>query len=417
MLLHKIIRLLVVSSAALAVYLPYATAQDDSRFPITITDATGTQVTIRSIDAIASGSGDITEIIAALGFEDRLVGVDISSTYPEYLLNQIDSIGYGRRLSVEPVAAVNPTVFFCTETCTPTSALEQLRTLDIPVVIIPDNDEAGIELPLQKIRMVAAALGVPEKGAELSEQVEREIDWVRTATANVTEQPYVLMLYFRGTRLQLVAGEGTPSQLIIETAGGIDAAADIGIAGYVPLNPEILLTAYPDYVLLMEGGIEGIGGLEAVRQVQGISQTPAGENNRLLVFDDQYLLGMSTRTGQVMMDIAAILHPSMSWETKVAYPYSITDASGMNHTFEQEVPISATNQAIAQIVGRLGYHPVDEFVADTLILATVDDDWISLRQSGHTVVVIDNTFSIMDIARALGVSGRGTALMARMESQ
>ncbi len=301
--MDKLLRLLVVYVVVLTVYFPYADAQDDDpQLPITITDATGSEVTIESLEAIASGSGDVTEIIAALGFEENLVGIDISSTYPEHLLNEVEGIGYGRRLAIEPIAAVNPTVFFCTETCTPTSVLDQLRTLNIPVVIIPDNDDAGINLPIEKIEMVAAALGVPDRGAQLVEKVQREIDWVRTATANVTERPYVLMLYFRGTRLQLVAGDNTPSQVIIEAAGAVDAAADIGIVGYVPLNPEILLTAYPDYILLMEGGIQGIGGLGAVRQVQGLSQTPAGENDRLLVFDDQYLLGMSTRTGQIMMD-------------------------------------------------------------------------------------------------------------------
>ncbi|NDJ85612.1 MAG: ABC transporter substrate-binding protein [Chloroflexi bacterium] len=395
------------------------TAQSGSDFPITIVDATGASVTIESLEAIVSGSGDVTEIIAALGYDDQLVGVDISSTYPEDLMDKYETIGFARRLAIEPIVALNPTVFFCTETCAPEAVLDQLREIGIPVVIIPDNEEAGLALPLQKIDMIAAALNAPEEGEALKERVQREIDWVRTATSNVDQRPYAMMLYFRGTRLQLVAGAGTPAQAIIQGAGAIDAASEIGVSGYIPLNPEILLTAYPDYVLLMEGGIEQIGGVEAIRNLQGMAQTPAGENDNFLVYDDQYLLGMATRTGQILMDLAAIFHPSMTWETEVEYPYTLTDATGTSITVQQPHPVTATDPAIVAIIGKLGYHPIDytQRSSDTVILTTSSADWQALREAGRTVVVIDDALQIHEVAQALGVPGRGEALIARLQQE
>lgn len=391
-------------------------AQDGTSFPITIVDATGQEVTIESIDAIASGSGDVTEIIVALGLQEHLVGIDISSTYPPGLEESIEIIGFARRLTVEPIAAVQPTVFFCTEICTPTVVLDQLRELGIPVVIIPDNPEHGLELPIRKIEMVAAALGVPERGEALAAQLRTEIDWTATALANVTDQsPYVLMVYVRGSRLQLISGDGVPANEMIEAAGGIDAAADIGVNGYTTLNAELILTSYPDIILLMQGGVESAGGMESIYDIQGIAQTPAGQNDRFLVFDDMYLLGMSTRTGTMLLDLAHSFHPSMTWELEVTYPYTVIDATQTEITVESARPISTASDEIFDVVQQLGYHPLrfETRTPDSIIIATTSEDWMSLREANYTVVVVENAEDIASIAQALGVPGRGEALIAR----
>ncbi|MCB9435585.1 MAG: ABC transporter substrate-binding protein [Anaerolineales bacterium] len=391
-------------------------AQDDSTFPITIVDATGHEVTLESIDAIASGSGDVTEIIVALGLQDKLVGIDISSTYPPGLDQSIEVIGFARRLTVEPIAAVQPTVFFCTEICTPTVVLDQLRELGIPVVIIPDNPEPGLDLPIKKIEMVAAALGVPEQGQALAEKLRTEIGWTATALSNITDEPpYVLMVYVRGTRLQLISGEGVPANDMIEAAGGIDAAADIGVNGYTTLNAELILTSYPDIILLMQGGVESAGGMETIYDIQGIAQTPAGQNDRFLVYDDMYLLGMSTRTGSMLLDLAHNFHPSMTWELQVQYPYTLTDATDVTITVDAEYPIATTNDELFDVVQQLGYHPLrfETRTPKSIVVATLDDEWMALREDGETVIVVNSADDIASVANALGVSGRGEALIAR----
>lgn len=401
---------------ALSPQLPSA-AQDDgsNTFPRTVVDATGEEVTINSIEGIVSASGDVSEIIVALGFEENLVGVDISSTYPPHLLDDIEPIGFARRLAIEPIAAVNPTVVFCTETCAPTSVLEQVRSLDVPVVIIPDPDNPDIELPLRKIEMIADALGVPERGEELKNRLQVELDWVNTAIANVEETPYVLMVYVRGTRLQLISGEGVPAYTMITSVGAIDAAADIGVVGYTTLNAELILTAYPDHVLLMQGGVESFGGLDDIKKIQGMSQTPAGENDSFIVFDDQFLLGMSTRTGQALIELASIFHPSMTWEVDVNYPYTITDATDTEIMVESTPSVAVTNDQLFDVVQQLGYHPLrlEDREADSLIIATPADDWETLRNDGYTVIVVSDDSNIPQIAAVLGVSGRGEALLAR----
>jgi iron complex transport system substrate-binding protein len=402
-------------------------AQDDgtdTQLPITLVDATGTEVTIESLDSIVSGSGDVSEIIWALGYADNLVGIDISSTYPEWLMEEYPEIGFARRLTIEPIVALNPTVFFCSLTCSPTSVIEQLRDLGIPVVIVPDivpdhDEDYGLELPLAKVDMVAKALGVPERSEQLKDRIEREIQWARTAVANVEEKPYAFFLYLRGRGLQLVGGEGVPGAVMIEGAGAIDAGVDIGVQGYQSLSPEVLLSAYPDYFILFQGSVDSFGGLDAVREIPGVAQTPAGENNNFIVMDDQFILGMSTRTGQALLELAAQLHPSMTWELEIEYPYMVTDATGTEITVENPASVVVPDDALRDIVQKLGFHAArfDELEENSLVVATQQDEWQMWRDEGYTVLVVEDSLAVGNIAALLHVPGRGEALLARLEQE
>ena len=390
------------------------TAQQPS--PITLTDATGRDVTIDSLDAIVSGSGDLTEIIWALGFYDNIIGVDATSTFPEDALETLPEIGFARRLTPEPVAALNPNVFFCTQICSPDTALEQLRDLGIPVVIIPDSESGGAELPLQKIEMVAAALGVPEQGELLAERVAREIDWATTATANVSESPGVLHIYARGRGLQVAVGSNTPADAMITLAGGVNTGAAIGLDGYAPLNAEVVLQAFPDVLLFAEGSLDDTGGLDAVLESHGISDTPAAQNGNIIVMDTQLLLGMSIRTGRALLELASQLHPDMTWELDVTYPYTYTDLTGTEVTVNAPQIVIASNEHLRELTRGLGFHSefANALPEGSLIIAAESDEWMGLRDAGGTVIVVNDNASVDEVAAALNVPGRGAALNARL---
>ncbi|MCI0711017.1 MAG: ABC transporter substrate-binding protein [Chloroflexi bacterium] len=372
-------------------------------FPITITDAEGNDVTINSIDAIVSGSGDVTEIIVALGFEDNLVGVDSSSTYPPYLLDDLPVIGFGRRLTAEPVIAEDPDIFFCTQICGPDDVLDQIRGVGIPVVIIPDNDTGGLDLPFQKIKMVSAALGVSEKGQELADKLALEMKWVEIALANTAEPPAVFHPYLRGRGLQLAAGAGTPGHFMITGAGGHNTAVDAGVEGYAPLSAEIIFAAFPDYLVLTEGNVEASGGLDAILDEQGLRDTPAVENDNVIVMDTQLLLGMSIRTGEALMILAQAFHPEMTWESEVEWPG------------EPPTRILVTDETLLATVQNLGFHAelyddAQDIAATDLIVTTEPLD------TDAAVIIIENATDIDEIAAALHVPGRGEALKAYLSN-
>lgn len=383
----------------------------------TLTDATGTEVTVNDPQRIVSGIADVTEIVYALGFDQRLVGVDSSSTYPADLLETLTDIGFGRNLSLEPIVELDPDLFLCTEACAPLDVIEQLRTLGIPVVIVPDSEFGGLDLPRQKIEMVARALGVPDEGLRLAGRVEMEIDWVKTATANVSETPSVFHLYMRGRGLQLAVGDGTPADAMIEGAGAINAADYANVVGYEPLSAEIILSAFPDWLLLTEGNIEASGGLETILETQGVNATPAVKNGNIIVMDTAYLLGLSTRTGRAMMEIARQIHPSMTWEAEPAYPVMLTDVNGNAISLNADTPLYVSHEALAEQVQALGFADVTGAPSESIVLDLQSGDWMNLQVIGGIVVTLPDDYSLADLATLLGVPGRGAALQARLNGE
>jgi iron complex transport system substrate-binding protein len=59
---------------------------------------------------IVSLNGAVTEIIAALGHEKEIVGVDVTSTYPETVKTTAKDLGHVRSITIESIVALKPTV-------------------------------------------------------------------------------------------------------------------------------------------------------------------------------------------------------------------------------------------------------------------------------------------------------------------
>ena len=158
--------------------------------------------------------------------------------------------------------------------------------------------------PAEKIRAVAEALGVPNRGEELATQMEKTI----VSNTQVFEEdirPVVAALYIRGTGTQLVLGRNSATHWLIDAAGGKNVADILDIDQYKTITAESLLRAEPDILLVPSAGLESVGGVDGLLEVGGISQTPAGINRAVLAYDDQLLLGNGPRTGDLLKQLAA----------------------------------------------------------------------------------------------------------------
>lgn len=269
-------------------------------------DAAATAV---DTSAIVPLNGEVAEIVWALGYGDSVVATDTSATYPEQAA-QLPKIGYQRALASEGIIAFGPTIVVGTQEAGPPEVIEQVSDAGIPVEIIEAGDT--VESAGQKIRDVAAALGDSAAGEVLASTTEAEIDAALERVAGVSERPRVVFVYLRGPQTQLIGGEGTRGHHLIEAAGGIDAAAEAGVTGTVPVTAEALATAAPDIVLTTAAGLESVGGVDGLLALPGIAQTPAGSNGTVVALEDQYLLGLGPRTGQALDELIDGLHPDLA---------------------------------------------------------------------------------------------------------
>ena len=251
---------------------------------------------------IASIGGAVTEIVYALGEQDKLVARDSTSLYPEDA-TKLPDVGYMRALSPEGVLSVNPTGLLVVEGSGPKEAIDVLKKASVPFITVPETfDHAGI---LEKIRVVGKAFGADEKAAALSTEVDADLAAAERLTAGIPEKKRVLfILSMQGGKI-LAAGSHTAASAIIDLAGAVNAVE--GYSGYKQLSDEAAILARPDIILMMDRGAQGISEAELFAH-PAIAPAPAGQAKKLIRMDGGYLLGFGPRTAGAIRDLATALY-------------------------------------------------------------------------------------------------------------
>ena len=264
---------------------------------VSFVGADGVESAITDTSRIVSLTGDITEIIFELGLGDRVAAIDITTTYPEAAA-ALPGIGFGQRLAAEPVLAFEPTLVIGDESVEPAEAVEQLRAAGVPVVILPS--QTTLEGVSEKIRQIATIVSAEAAGEELVARVEADIAEAQALIPEVDTPPTVAYVYVRGEQLVLIFGQGVATNAMITGAGAADAGAQSGVFGAAPLTPEAIVAASPDVIVLPDAGLAALGGEAAFAALPGIAETPAGELEAFLAYDEAFFFNLGPRVGEAL---------------------------------------------------------------------------------------------------------------------
>ncbi|MBF8222164.1 heme/hemin ABC transporter substrate-binding protein [Halomonas sp. 328] len=238
--------------------------------------------------------GDLAEIVAALGEAERLIGRDDTSTHPAAIA-ALPSVGYLRRLAAEGVLSLRPERLLVADQAGPAEVLAQLEASGVTVIRIATPPR--LEAIPAKVRAVAEALDRAERGEALASRLEAEI---RELAALPALPPLrAMFLLGHGGATPRVAGHETAAQAMMDAVGVTNAFAEM--PGYRPVGGEALIRQAPEVVIVTRGGLEAMGGEARLWQLPGLALTPAGQARRLVVFDDQALLGFGPRTPATLL--------------------------------------------------------------------------------------------------------------------
>lgn len=254
-------------------------------------------------------NGDLTEIVFALGAGDSVVGVDLTTTYPQEAAD-LPVVGLGRSLNAEKVIELAPTLVIADTQIGPPAAIDQIREAGIPMVFL--RQESTLSGVSRKIETVASILDLEPEGEALIQTVQAEIDSALAVAAQATNTPQVGYVYVRGPETLLMFGTGMPTHFLIEAAGGIDVLGDNGVLFAQDLSAETLVTAAPEVLITSDEGFELIGGIDSFLALPGVSDTPAGRSRAIILYDEAEFLGMGPRVGQALMQLVLDLHPELS---------------------------------------------------------------------------------------------------------
>lgn len=253
---------------------------------------------------IVTIGGAVTEIVYALGQQDRLVARDTTSTFPQ---NTLPNIGYMRALSPEGVLSTDPDLIVAIQGSGPPETIEVLRAANVGFIVIPEAYTAeGIAV---KILTVGAALDANEAAIALARKVQDDIA-VAVLAAKTTSGERKLRVMFilsaQNGRI-LASGSGTAADSIIHLAGGINAST--GFNGYKPVTDEAVALAAPDVILMMSNGGAPVSDDELFA-MPALTTTPAGQNRRVVRMGGLHLLGFGPRTGAAITDLSRALYGS-----------------------------------------------------------------------------------------------------------
>lgn len=250
--------------------------------------------------------GALTEIVYEIGAQSCLVGVDTTSTFPKEA-QLIPQVGYARSLSAEGILALAPTSVIATEEAGPPGVLRQLSAAGVSVEVL----DSGYRFQglIRRIAVLGRLLNQETAAVSLIERLNLEwsqLDSAKPSNTSIISTPArVLFLFAHSANRLMAAGVQTGAHAMIEYAGAINAISEY--SGYKPLTPESLISARPDVLLLTDQGFRALGDFSAVLNLPGVSQTPAGQKQRIIIMDANLLLGFGPRLATAVKQIKSEL--------------------------------------------------------------------------------------------------------------
>jgi len=239
---------------------------------------------------IVTLGGTITETVYALGAGGDIVGTDISSIYPAET-DKLPKLGYWRRLSPEGVLSLKPNLILATYDTGPQNVLDQFEKAGIKVIKIPAV--FTFNQVKENIELIAKAINKEKEAKKIIAKLDKEYKPLSSKITKLKYSPKTLFLYLRNGKILDAGGNNTPADGMISIAGGTNVAKSL--EGWKIVTNEFFLTSQPDVIIVTKTGLESAGGMEALKNIPGLSATPAIKNNKVLVYDDIEFLGFGPR--------------------------------------------------------------------------------------------------------------------------
>ena len=296
----------VMALTLVPIFMLTACTQSQSQSEKVITQSDVSNVSVTPIEkltdarivALANGAA---ELIAAMGYQENLVGRDIASSTTE--LTDVPIVTSGHQVIPETIIALQPTLVIIDDATGPSSAIAKLRAAGIRIVNVSQSWNLG-EL-VSKIEQIGAALGAPQSAARLNNLLTESISGTLVEASATSKKLKIAFLYLRGTNsIYLVGGKGSGADYLIEATGAVDVGAEKLSKPFTPLTAETMAQLNPDLILVMIGGLESVGGVSGLVELPGIAQTPAGKNLQVVAVDDSLLLSFGPRTPSLISELA-----------------------------------------------------------------------------------------------------------------
>lgn len=267
---------------------------------LTVTDQTGRPLTLsappRRIISLVPGA---TEILFAIGAQDRLVGVTDFCDYPPEARRK-PSVGGMLAPSLETLVALRPDLVVATPSGNREETVALLERLRIPVYLVNPASVADV------LRMVEG-LGEISGRREAARQAAQGFRLrIKAVAERVAARPRPRVLYVLWPDPLIVPARGAVVTELIALAGGESVTAGAG-EGYPRYSLEAAVAQAPQVILLARHSV-GVGPV-SLEKWDRLTSLPAIRSGRLHAVDGDLLHRQGARIAEALEELARLIHP------------------------------------------------------------------------------------------------------------
>jgi iron complex transport system substrate-binding protein len=244
----------------------------------------------------------ITEIIFALGQQDRLKGITQYSNYPAEA-STLPKVGSYVRLDLERIVALNPDLCIAIKDGNPKAIIDRLESLDIPVFAVNPHN---LDSMLETIQKIGGILNASQNAKTLVTDMRSRIQLVDARVSRIDCRPRVFIQI--GISPIISAGTNTFIHELIVRAGGINVAA--GHSTYPHFSREQVLALAPDVLIITSMARSGAYE-KAKADWNRLSDIPAVRQKRIYTVNSDVFDRPSPRLLDALEILTRLIHPEL----------------------------------------------------------------------------------------------------------
>jgi len=273
--------------------------------PGVIMDDSGRHISLDKIpQRIVSHVPSVTEILFALGLDEKVVGVSDYCDYPEAAKLK-EKVGGFYNPSVEKIVELDPDLVFTYEG--EELLMNQLDELEITYIVLQPEDIDGI---LSNIELIGKVTGVESRAEELVEDMQARISYVAERVIG-TPRPRVFYTYaITDLNNPWTAGPGSFGDSLISMAGG----ENIGAKASTPwpqFSIEEVVSSDPEVIIVSVVHGTAVTPIEELKLHPAWRETTAIKHDRIHIIDGNLIERSGPRIVQGLEEMARIIHPEL----------------------------------------------------------------------------------------------------------
>ena len=248
---------------------------------------------------------NLTEILFALGLEERIVGVTLDSDYPLAAAKKL-KVGTFWQPNIEAVIAAKPDLVITLGFDQQRNLAERLKRIGYNSLIL--SIEKVSEL-FEAIQIIGTATGKQREANELVRDITKKLDKL---LALVGTNDRVRVLWVVQREPLRVAGRDTFINEIIELAGGENAIGPT-LHKYPPIGAEQVIACQPEVIIepAMNQGDPAGQQASALQYWSKFRNVPAVVNKRVYVISGDTVSRLGPRLYEGTETIARCLRPEL----------------------------------------------------------------------------------------------------------